>query len=269
MEQYFSGEKLYGNDFTLEQIKEWYNEESEGYSSIGKKDIANFEYGYHKLNKRYGFSQVKSKRYGHVLGMGSAWGHEFEPMVDKIDELTIIEPSDVLVRDKIGELTPQYIKPAIDGSISYGDETVDLITCFGTLHHIPNVGYVLKEMIRVLKKGGYILLREPIVSMGDWRNKRPGLTKNERGIPVSFFDEEFGKHPVKIVSKQTCFTATSFLQLVIGKYLKKPLHSYGFYLFFDKCISNLLKNKVTYHATKKMERIAPSSVFYVVQKNDD
>jgi len=267
MEQYFSGEKLYGNDFTYEEIHRWYNEESEGYSSIGNKDIEKFKYGYHKLNKLHGFSKLLSKNFNHVLGMGSAWGHEFEPITNKIKKLTIIEPSNVLVREKIGQLIPNYIKPAVDSSISFDDETVDLITCFGTLHHIPNVGYVLQEMVRVLKKGGYILLREPIISMGDWRNERLGLTKNERGIPVSFFDNEFSKYPIQIVSKQTCFTATSFLQLIIGKYLKRPLYSYGLYLFFDKYISNLLQNKVIYHATKKIERIAPSSVFYVVQKN--
>lgn len=269
MEQYFSGEKLYGNDFTSEQIKKWFEEESEAYSSLGNKDIRNYTYRYHTLNKLHGFSKIKGKRFDHVLGIGSAWGYEFEPIVDKIENVTIIEPSDLLVGNKIGHLIPTYIKPAIDGSIAFEDETVDLITCFGALHHIPNVGFILEEMVRVLKKGGYILLREPIISMGDWRNKRPGLTKNERGIPLSFFEGELKKYPIKVMSKQLCFTATSFLQLVLGKYLKKPLYSYRFYLFIDKYLSNLLKNNVIYHATKKKERIAPSSVFYVLQKKED
>lgn len=109
-----------------------------------------------------------------VLGFGSAWGNEFEPICNMIGNLTIIEPSDNLVNNKIGNLTPKYIKPSIDGKLPFSNNSFDLITCFGTLHHIPNVSFVISELIRVLKKDGYLLLREPIISMGDWRKPEMG-----------------------------------------------------------------------------------------------
>ena len=47
MSIYFSGEKLYGDDFTLNQIEEWYKDEQEGFANLGPKDRQNYRYGWH------------------------------------------------------------------------------------------------------------------------------------------------------------------------------------------------------------------------------
>jgi hypothetical protein len=88
-----------------------------------------------------------------------------------------------------------------------------------------------------LKPNGYLLLREPIISMGDWSFPRKGLTKNERGIPVSFFEFLFNYEPVEIVSREYCFTATNFINKTIGRLLKRPIYSYKSYVLFDKLFS--------------------------------
>lgn len=266
MKEYFEGKKLYGNDFSFEEIKKWYDYEAEGYADLGSKDKNSYMYGYHMMNRIHGYNKIKKINFENVLGLGSAWGDEFEPIVGKIENLTIIEPSDNLINDRIGNIVPKYVKPEISGRLAFGDKTFDLITCFGTLHHIPNVSFVLSELIRVLKPNGYFLLREPIISMGDWRKPRKGLTRNERGIPVSFFDKELAKYSIEIVSKEYCFTITSLLQRVIGFLLKKTIYSYKCYVLFDKFISRLLKRNVRYHATKKINRISPQSIFYVIKK---
>ncbi len=266
MNEYFEGKKLYGDDFSLEQIKQWYDQEAEGYADLGSKNKNSYAYGYHMMNQIHGFNKIKNLNFENVLGFGSAWGYEFEPISKKIGNLTIIEPSDNLINNRINDLTPTYVKPNIDGSLAFNDNSFDLITCFGTLHHIPNVSYVISELIRVLKPDGYLLLREPIISMNDWRKPRKGLTKNERGIPVSFFENIFDKHSVEIVSKEYCFTATSILQRFAGFLFNKPIYSYKSYVLFDKFISGLLRKNVKYHATKKLDRIAPQSIFYVIKK---
>ncbi|TAH25262.1 MAG: class I SAM-dependent methyltransferase [Cytophagales bacterium] len=266
MKEYFEGVKLYGNDFSLDEIKNWYEEETEGYADLGSKDKKSYSYGYHMVNDIHGFNKLKNQSFENVLGFGSAWGYEFEPIIDKIKRITIIEPSDNLVNNKIGNLSPYYVKPVINGILTFDDNTFDLITCFGTLHHIPNVSVVLSELIRVLKPNGYLLLREPIISMGDWRKPRMGLTRNERGIPVSFFENEFAKYSLGVVSKGYCFTMTSLLQRNIGFLFNKPIYSYKTYVLLDKYISRLLKHNVKYHATKKINRISPQSIFYVLKK---
>ncbi|WP_282036361.1 class I SAM-dependent methyltransferase [Saccharicrinis aurantiacus] len=266
MKQYLDGTKLYGNDFSIEDIEKWYFEENEAYANLGTKNRDSNSYSYHLINNLYGYNKIKQNQFKNVLGFGSAWGGEFEPIINNIESLTIIEPSEQMVSSSVKSITPKYIKPALDGKIAINNNQIDLITCFGTLHHIPNVSFVLSELIRVLKPNGYLLLREPIISMGDWNKERHGLTKNERGIPIDFFDDEFNKHPVKVLSKKHCFTMNAFLQRKIGRYFKKKLHCYLLYIHLDKVISQLLKNNVTYHATSKYERIAPSSIYYIIKK---
>ncbi len=266
MIEYFNGEKLYGDDFSYDQIKKWYDEEAEAYADLGSKDKDSYAYSYHAMNKIHGFDKIRENKFQHVLGFGSAWGYEFEPIADNISQLTIIEPSDKLLNNKIGNLTPHYVKPSIDGRLAFDNNTFNLITCFGTLHHVPNVSFVISELIRVLQTNGYLLLREPIISMGDWRKHRKGLTKNERGIPASFFEAELNKYPVEIVSKEYCLTATSIIQRSIGTIFKKPVHSYKIYVLIDKYLSMLLKKNHRYHAIKKINRIAPNSIFYVIKK---
>ncbi|MCP4313053.1 MAG: methyltransferase domain-containing protein [Bacteroidetes bacterium] len=268
MEPFFSGEKLYGDDFAPDQIARWYDEEAEGYADLGNKELSEYSYDYHSLNRFYGFRHLKRvKHFDHVLGFGAAWGHEFEPIIDRIGRLTITDPSETLRSSKIGDITPTYVKPRVDGKLEFPDNSFDLATCFGTLHHIPNVSYILSELIRVLKSGGALLLREPIISMGDWTKPRPGLTTNERGIPLSHFQDFFQGQDVKIVARGHCFTMTYQLQKLFSKIIKKPLHSSGFYIRVDSLFSSLLKGNVRYQAVRKIHRIAPTNITFLVRKN--
>jgi SAM-dependent methyltransferase len=267
LEACFSGRKLYGDDFSLEQIEQWYREETEGYADLGNKDLSDYSYQYHALNRIHGFSHLPKKlRFNNVLGFGAAWGHEFEPIIDRIDQLTIIEPSAYLRSKEIGPVKPVYVKPRVDGKLEFEDNSFDLATSLGALHHVPNVSFVLSEIIRVLKPGGILLMREPVNSMGDWTSPRPGLTRNERGIPRSQFQRIFREQHVDILSSSPHFTMTYQMNQLFGKILKKPLLTYGFYIRFDRFLSFLLQGNVTYHAERKIQRIAPSSIYYVVRK---
>jgi SAM-dependent methyltransferase len=267
--QYATGKKLYGDDFTLEQIQEWYNDEKEGYADLGSKDESKYAYQYHEENKLYGFNKIKNMKFEHVLGFGSAWGHEFLPIIDKITKLTIVEASEQLRSKNIGGIVPHYVTPAISGKMEFQDETFDLITCFHVLHHIPNVSLVLNELIRTLKPNGYLLLSEPITSMGNWDMPRPGLTKHERGIPKIFFQQFFNKHQeIEIISRKFYHTGTSFLMKTLGRLLKKPLFCSKTYLLLDKCFSLIfLSNTQYYYSTKTLQKIRPGDVFYVIKKS--
>ena len=259
--------KLYGDDFSPEEIEQWFQQEAEGYANLGSKDISTYSYQYHTLNRIHGFRHLpKAKRFDHVLGFGAAWGHEFEPLIHRIEKLSIVEPSDHLRSEQIGALKPVYTKPRMDGQLEFPDGSFDLVSCLGVLHHIPNVSFVLSELIRVMNPGGILLLREPINSMGDWNHPRPGLTRNERGIPVQHFDRFFREQPVEVISRKHCFTMTYQFQKLLQGRLKKPLYAYGWYIRFDRFLSWLLKGNVRYHAQKKRHRIAPSNIYYVIRK---
>ena len=265
-EKYRSGEVLYGDDFDINQIQNWYIEETEAYANLGSKEAEEYTYGYDALNTLHGFSYLKGKHFENALGMGAAWGHEFFPVIDQIDNIYIIEPSDNLRSDKLGNIAPKYVKPAVSGKLEFEDNFFDLVTCFGTLHHTPNVSYIISELQRVTKPGGYILLREPIISMGDWTKPRKGLTRNERGIPLQIFRKIFQDLNVEIVNEAGCFCMTAFFQRTWGKLSKRAIFTHKSYVWVDKWLSKLFAGNLHYHATKKLERIAPQSVFYVLRK---
>ena len=264
--EYFSGKKLYGDDFTLKQIKQWYDEEEDAYANLAKLNGEEDEYIYHELNKFYAFNKLKGHYFKNALGFGSAYGHEFIPIIDQIGHLTIIEPSEKLKSEVIGHLKPLYVKPELSGKIPFESNTFDLITCFGVLHHICNVSFVLTELIRVLAPGGYLIIREPIISMGDWRFPRPGLTKNERGIPGHIFLEVFKANEVEIISKHYMLTLHYQFSTMYYRLFKRSILKNRIYLIFDKYLSLFTRWNLHYHAQNRWQRIAPNNIMFVVRK---
>jgi SAM-dependent methyltransferase len=58
------------------------------------------------------------------------------------------------------DLHPQFL--VFDGyTFPLRDETIDRIICFDAFHHVPNKGDILREMYRVLKRGGKVGFSEP------------------------------------------------------------------------------------------------------------
>jgi SAM-dependent methyltransferase len=264
MSLFLSGQKLYGDDLSLSEIQDWYNDEKEGYAELGAKNKDHYQYGYHNVNKLHGFKYLPDNmKFDRVLGLGAAYGEEFLPIINKIGELHIIEPSEQLVSNKLGNISPIYHQPSLSGKIDFPDNHFDLITCLSTLHHIPNVSFVLRELHRCLKPNGILLMKEPISTMGDWRKPRPGLTKHERGIPLKLFREILHELDFKIIKESFCFSMTAF----ICKLLKRPVYKNKLYLKVDKFLSMLLKSRAyRYHRVGFFSKIAPGSVYYVLRK---
>mgnify|MGYP003676120847 FL=1 len=262
IDDYLSGKVLYGDDFSIDEIEKWYRAEEEGYAGLVQDRDKEYRYEYEEMNKLFGFKYLENiPSFDQVLGIGSAFGNEFIPVLDKIKNLTIVEPSQYLRSDK---LVPEYVSPKVDGSLEFEDARFDLITCFATLHHIPNVSHVLSELVRVLAPGGILLLKEPVRSMGDWRVPRKGLTKNERGIPIQYFDNFFNSQPVRIIRKSHCDSL--FLYKILTKVFKIKMDSPS-YQKMDALVSKLLKWNVRYDTKRMFHKLAPGSIFYVIRKN--
>lgn len=218
--------------------------------------LLNIIYGYKYLNKTLVFNRV--------LGLGSSWGYEFLPIINKIKELNIIESSLQTRSKKLGTLTPVYYTPNDSGAIDFPDNSFDLITVFSTLHHIPNVSFVLSELFRTLKPCGYMLLKEPVISMGDWREKRKGLTVNERGIPDKILERIIKDARMQIVKKHYHSCMTSFFTRITNGH---PFFNTKVYHIIDKYLSGLFSFNIVYHPTTLLRRIAPQGVFYVLRKS--
>jgi hypothetical protein len=144
MNEYLSGRKLFGDDFSADQIERWYEEEREGYASLGASDRAAYRYEYHAMNEGFGFKHLPSGSLGRVLGIGSAYGDELLPVASRIEQLTILEPSVALRQDRLGGVPIEYITPHSSGAMPLESKSFDTVSCFGVLHHIPNVTHVVK-----------------------------------------------------------------------------------------------------------------------------
>ncbi|MDR2813520.1 MAG: hypothetical protein LBB79_02530 [Prevotellaceae bacterium] len=61
-DDYFKGEKLYGDDFSFEQIQEWYRQESEAYAEMYGVKAQKGMYD-HSVNNMYGYKYLKRGGY--------------------------------------------------------------------------------------------------------------------------------------------------------------------------------------------------------------
>lgn len=263
-EIYFCGERLYGDDFSLEEIQRWYEDEKEGYANLGAKDASAYEYGYHQLNKILGYHYLPNKTFENVLGFGSAYGDELIPIAQRINRVTILDASEKLRKPFFEGVSLEYKLPKASGQLEFSNETFDLVVSLGVLHHVPNVSYVLSELFRCTKKGGYALIREPIVSMGDWRMPRAGLTKRERGIPSEIFDSLIRSTGYEVCRKTFCVFPVIPM---FGKWVG-PVYNRRAFVYLDILISRALSFNRTYHRTKLHQKFGPTAVYYVLKKRD-
>ncbi|MDC3250216.1 class I SAM-dependent methyltransferase [bacterium] len=271
--KYLSGDFLYGDDFSEDQIKQWYEKEKTGYENLNEKTEA-FEYGYHELNRQLGFNKLpKDFIPKNTLGFGSFDGSELSPIQSLIEKAIIIDPTEKFT-PKLSVPT-QKLAPSITGEIPCDNDSVDLITCLGVLHHIPNVTHVFDELIRVLKPGGYCIVREPIISMGDWTQKRPGLTPCERGLSKKFFKQLLSRQNLKIIAETPC--VFPLISRAFGDPEKEDdrgaCYNKKFAVVLDTLISKMLKWNYIYHISSKLSnpftfwrRLRPICNYYVIQK---
>lgn len=252
----------------MDQIRQWYADEAEAYAELGAKDQTSYRYQYHAMNRVHGYDLLPAgRRFGHVLGFGSAYGDELLPVLDRVDSVTIIDPSDSFVRSELGGKPASWVKPDPSGTLPFKAGEFDLITCFGVLHHIPNVSHVLREFHRVLAPGGVALIREPVVSMGDWRKPRAGLTKRERGLPLAPFKAALERSGLRM--KSIRLIGFGPLLLICRKLGFNPYNSTALTVL-DRGLSRVARPAYRYHAGTSgvINRIRPTAAFVVLERPD-
>ncbi len=256
------GEKLWGDDLDAAGIEAWYRDEEEGFAElVARPGQGHPTYIYHALNERHGFRHLPEGPLPRVLGLGSAWGDEFAPLADRIGSLTIVDPSEAWGHEAVHGIPTRRLKPAPSGALPFESASFDLITCLGALHHIPNVSAVVRELARCLRPGGHLLVREPIVSMGDWRTARPGLTRRERGIPRAIFRRIWAEAGLVPVHEALCaFPLTPRLRRLFGRhpYLDRRA------VALDAWLSRVFAWNLRYHRRSWAEKLCPTSLYAVL-----
>lgn len=273
IEHALAGKSLYGNDFSPAEIDQWFADESEGYFNLyfnpDRPDAAEAQpptdspYTYAALAQRHGFAHLGRTHYPQALGIGSANGAELRPVLQRSQQVTVLEPSDGFSATHIDGKPVTYVKPQASGHMPFADASFDLIVCFSVLHHIPNVSTVIQEMFRVLKPGGQVLLREPTHSMGDWRQPRRGLTRHERGLPLPLFRAMVRDAGFTVVKETRCMFS---LLTRLEPLLRRPVWTVPWVVTLDTWLSRLPVWPRRYHATRFWHKIRPTAVAYVLSK---
>jgi SAM-dependent methyltransferase len=261
---YFSGRRLYGDDFNDEQLRDWYESESEGYAKSVLATQKKYSYHYHELNRFHFFGRIEITPGAAAIGLGSAYGHEFEPIAARLGRITIIDPSDEFATNGSLGVTPlEYRKPAVNGKLDIADEQFQLATAFGSLHHIANVSCVVRELYRVLAADGYLLVREPIVTQGDWRRQRKNLTKNERGIPYNLFRKIATDAGFRI-EYAALFDFSPFTRLMAMA--GRPAFTSAAATRVDRVLAALFSFNRKYHRVGFYDRFGPASLAMILRK---
>lgn len=258
LEKYRSGAELFGDDFGSDDLYRWYEIESQAYAEMVQSGIVEPIYGYGAINRWLGYRYLSHVEFKNVLGVGGDNGEELEPVMKYSPSVTVLESRDGLSG------AVRHVKSDPLGPFPFPDGTFDLVTCFGVLHHIANVSTVMKEIYRCLTPGGYALIREPIVSMGDWSGPRGGLTPCERGIPLPLFERILSDTGFVVERRNKCFFAP--LQWLARK-LHRQLYDSTPYVVLDQILAALPWPQ-RYHATRFWQKIRPQCVYFVLRKPD-
>ena len=235
--------------------------------------VADKRYMYENINNFYGLKDVikkiKNKKNLNILCYGAAYGGEVKAIKKILDldskilyKITVVDSSDVMLESIKKKLNVSVVKATINGEINLDVSSFDLITSFGVLHHIPNVSFVLSQFVKVLKKDGFIFLREPISSMGNWSKVRIGTTINERGISSQYLAKTLSQLDCEIIFKKYCFFNPI---LKIFNKINLTLNS-CIVIYIDFIFLKLFSWNMNYFRDNIFKKIAPGSVFMLSKK---
>ena len=99
--------------------------------------------------------------------------------------------------------------------------------------------------------------------MGDWRCPRRGLTKRERGIPISIFRNMIKLSGLIVRRETRCmFSLTSRL----GKLIGGSAYNSRMVVSLDKLICAFPIWPDVHHAANSFQKLRPTSVFHILEK---
>lgn len=263
IERCFAGDELYGDTFDDSEIDTWFKDEATAYSELPNA-LSQITDEYGESYRQTLLDKIRGKSFDLCVGIGVARGFELEPIAHQVKRFVAIEPSEKYWHDRIGSTPVQYQKPDRRGHIGLPDGSVDLVVAINVLHHIPNVTDVLREIFRVLKPGGILLVREPIVSMGDWRSARAGVTKNERGIPHRWLMRKLRELGAEKIDETYCaFRPIGPVSKIFNIFMP---YRYSVIAAVDVLLSRLTSWNVEYHSSRTIKKIAPAQIAIACEK---
>src|ERR1035437_5383880 len=108
-----------------------------------------------------------------------------------------------------------------------------------------------------------MLLREPVISMGDWTEPRAGVTPHERGIPRQILLRQVDEAGFVVEHETWCFFSGMSVAI---RLTKRPLYDKNSWTVVDQAGSRILAFNYRYHATNTWGKLRPRSSFLVLRR---
>ncbi len=125
------------------------------------------------IHQRLYYAYIKAAEIinGNVLEIGCGAGRGTELMVSSSDSYTGIDKNEVLIK-KLSEKYPDqnFVCSNIPPIKDLEDDSFDYVVTFQVIEHIKNDSLFLKEIRRVLKPSGKVILTTPNIKMTLTRN---------------------------------------------------------------------------------------------------
>ena len=168
-----------------------------------------------------------------VLEIGCGVGRWSQYMIDKGAVYTGIDISQEMIKIAKKRIPKGIFYVSTGENLNFKDESFDLVFSITVLHHIPyeKKEKVIKEMCRVVKVGGYIIIMEDIYF------KKPKKTFYMFPLKV----EEW----IKLFERNGC----EYLHLIKHKFMQ------GYMEEFVKKFPNLTNNKIFLNLGILLERV--------------
>jgi len=265
--EHLTGARLFGNDLTGNDLEQWYANEQGGFFDLyiaqhDRNPKWRTQTGAGALNKRHG-SYLPRRSYQSCVAIGCADGADVMELGHELGKVTAIEPSRAWWTEERWGIRFDYRAPELTGNLPLADESVDLCVALAALHHIATVGNVVREMARVLRPGGWLLIREPITSMGDFSKPRPGCTAHERGIPVHIMKQFIAESGLELHKVEFCSVGI-FNKLCAKLGLTVP--DSDWLVQIDAIVSRLLAFNARYWRPRLIDKLAPNTMVYIACK---
>lgn len=108
-----------------------------------------------------------------VLDVGTGTGHTALAFAPHVREVVGLDLTEEMLKEarKLAaenEVSNLLLQEGDAHDMSFEDEAFDLVTCRRAAHHFSDIGRALGEMIRVLKRGGMLLIDDRSVPEDDW-----------------------------------------------------------------------------------------------------
>lgn len=143
------------------------------------------------MRQLYAYELAASEMHGTVLEIGCGEGYGIKLLAPKADKYIAIDKFKPTHEENFNQV--EFIQMEVPWLNELKDNFFDVVICFQLIEHIKDDKILLKEIYRVLKPGGFLLLTTPNKTMSLTRNPyhmREYTTTEFRNLLSSYFEAD-------------------------------------------------------------------------------